>query len=179
MYYESIWLLQKYLSLNILHVASTFISIWNIFYLWKVLKQQYRYPFYFSFELIVFRSNSLFSPLISNVHIPESCLFHFFLVPLQPGQITASNIKNSSLILDWTLTDTSPGNTTYTIYTYESINATGTNFLMNKSSKVYGRYQLLVCISIELLFFSKDVSVLLDLFATTIAVMRLHLIITR
>lgn len=109
----------------------------------------------------------------------DFCVFHFYLVPLKPGQITANKIENSSLTLAWTLTDPSPGNTTYTIYTYESIDATGTNFLMNKSSKVYGMYQFLVCINIELLFFSKDVSVLLDLFGTTIAVMRLHLIITR
>lgn len=123
----------------------------------------------------------LFSPLISNVHvwIYEFCLLNFCLVPLQPGQITASIIENSSLTLAWTLPDLSPGNITYTIYTYEGTDDIGTHFLMNKSTKVYGMYQFLVCLSIELLFFSKDVSVLHDLFATTIAVMRLHLIITR
>lgn len=109
----------------------------------------------------------------------DFCLFHFCLVPPQPGQITASIIENSSLTLGWTLPDPSPGDTTYTIYTYEGTDGNGTSFLMNKSTKVYGMYQILVCLSIELGFFFKDVSVLLDLFATTIAVMRLHLLIIK
>lgn len=83
----------------------------------------------------------------------DFCRFHFCLVPRQPEQITASIIENSSLRLTWTYPDQSPGNTTYTIYTYEGTDDLGTHFLMNKSTKVNGMYQFLVCLSIDLLFF--------------------------
>lgn len=79
--------------------------------------------------------------------------FHFYLVPLQPGQITASNVQSSSLTLAWTLPDPSPGNTTYTIYTYEGIDDIGTYFLMKRSTKVNGMYQFVVFE--HLIFFSK------------------------
>ncbi|XP_052712083.1 titin-like [Crassostrea angulata] len=59
-------------------------------------------------------------------------------VPLQPRQITASNVQSSSLTLAWTLPDPSPGNTTYTIYIYEGTDDVGSNFLMKDSTKVYG-----------------------------------------
>uniref|UniRef100_A0A8W8J8V8 Ig-like domain-containing protein n=1 Tax=Magallana gigas TaxID=29159 RepID=A0A8W8J8V8_MAGGI len=69
-------------------------------------------------------------------------------VPLQPRQITASNVQSSSLTLAWTLPDPSPGNTTYTIYIYEGTDDVGSNFLMKDSTKVYGMYHCLVCLSI-------------------------------
>lgn len=71
--------------------------------------------------------------------------FHFYLVPLQPRQITASNVQSSSLTLAWTLPDPSPGNTTYTIYIYEGTDDVGSNFLMKDSTKVYGMNPFLVC----------------------------------
>lgn len=82
--------------------------------------------------------------------------FHFLIVPKQPKQITASHIQSSSLTLAWTLPDPSPGNTTYTIYTYEGTDDKGISFSMNKSTKVYGMYQFLVVIRIE--FISNIVS---------------------
>lgn len=71
-------------------------------------------------------------------------LFNFCLVPLQPGQITASIIENSSLTLAWTLPDPSPGNITYTIYTYEGTDDIGTLFLLKELTKVYGMYQFII-----------------------------------
>lgn len=76
--------------------------------------------------------------------------FHFVLVPPQPERITASNYQSTSVLLAWTLPDPSPGNTTYTIYTHEGTDDNGTSFLMKKSTKVYGMYQFLVVIRIEL-----------------------------
>lgn len=84
-------------------------------------------------------------PSDSNVIVKNRFFqFHFYLVPLQPGQVTASNVQSSSLTLAWTLPDPSPGKTTYTIYIYEGIDDNGTSFLMKESIKVYGVYQFLV-----------------------------------
>lgn len=101
--------------------------------------------------------------------------FRFFLVPYQPGQITASNIQSSSLRLAWTLPDLLPGNTTYTIYTYEGTYHRGNQFLMKGSTKVYGMCmnQFIICLSIQLCFFLKICEVVF-FFAHTIAIMKLH-----
>lgn len=93
---------------------------------------------YFLLQWLSFPSDS--SVIVKNRFFQ----FHFYLVPLQPEQITASNVQSSSLTLAWTLPDPSPGNTTYTIYIYEGIDDNGTSFLMKESIKVYGVYQCLV-----------------------------------
>lgn len=107
--------------------------------------------------LNIFSLTMVWFPFFYNVTVKNRFFqFHFYLVPLQPGQITASNVQSSSLTLAWTLPDPSPGNTTYTIYTYEGTDDKGISFSMNKSTKVYGMYQFLVVIRIE--FISNIVS---------------------
>lgn len=138
-------------------------------------------PILFLFELIVFRSSSMFLPLIFNLHIPlgYGIFFHFLIVPQQPEQINASDVQSSSLRLAWTLLDPSPGNTTYTIYTYEGTDDNGTSFLKNKSTKVYGMYQFLVVIRIEyILNIASKILVCgcLNLFPHNNGVIRQHLL---
>lgn len=105
--------------------------------------------------------------------------FHFLIVPQQPEQINASDVQSSSLRLAWTLLDPSPGNTTYTIYTYEGTDDNGTSFLKNKSTKVYGMYQFLVVIRIEyILNIASKILVCgcLNLFPHNNGVIRQHLL---
>lgn len=101
--------------------------------------------------------------------------FHFFLVPYQPGWITASNIQSSSLSLAWTLPDPLPGNTTYTIYTYEGTDYKGINFFMKESTKVYGMCMNQIYSSFNFIF-QKENCEFVYLFAHTIAIMKLHLL---
>lgn len=49
-----------------------------------------------------------------------------------------------SLRLAWTLQDPSPGNTTYTIFTYEGTDDIGTLYLLKELTTVYGMYQFII-----------------------------------
>lgn len=64
----------------------------------------------------------------------------YFLVPIQPGQINASNINSKNLTLSWNLPNPSPGDTTYTIYVEEATDDKGTNYTLLRTLKNHGVY---------------------------------------